>query len=295
MSHSRALRHRTLSGIRLLAILLMLAATPATLIVAAQEKLTAEQIVAKHLESIGSEKARQNAKSRIVFGTCTATFRGRRNGTLSGQAVLASENTRNLIGMSFESPDYPHEKMGYDGQRFRAGFVTPGTRTPLGSFLLNNEGVFKEGLVGGTLSSAWSLLNTAEKNAKIEYAGTEKINNLPAHKIRYTPRRGADLQVTLYFDADNFRHVRSLYERVVSPGLSGGVNASAGRRETRFRMVENFSEFKKEGGLTLPHKYELELFIDATNGTIIYNYLIGLQQFTFNQDIGAEFFNAEAS
>lgn len=295
MNYTRTLHRCASVSAQFLGVVIMLAIAATTLTVSAQNKITAEQVVAKHLESIGSDKARRDDKSRIIFGNCTAVFRGIRTGTLTGRTVLASEGNRSLIGISFESPDYPHEKIGYDGDKFRVGFITPGRRTALGTFLLNNDGIYKEGLVGGTLSSAWSLLDTTVRGAKLAYVGTEKLNNRPVHKVRYTPRRSFDLQVTLYFDAENFRHVRTLYERVVGANLGGGVDASAGLRETRFKLEENFSEFKKEGDLTLPHKYELELFIDGTNGTIAYNYLMNLERFSFNQEIGAEFFNAEAS
>lgn len=274
---------------------MMLMIAPAVSIISAQDRLTPDQIIARHLESIGSDEARRGTTSQIALGTCRATFRGRNSGVLDGRAVVASENNRNLIGIQFDSPAYPHEKVGFDGEQFRVGYIRPGVRSSLGSFFLIHDTIFKEGLVGGTLSSAWPLLNLSARGARLEYTGTERINNRQAHKLRYTPRRGSDLQITLYFDAENFRHVRTQYDRVVSSRIGGGVDGSARQRETRYKMVEDFSEFRTEGRLTLPHRYELELFIDTMNGTISHEYLFELSQFSFNQEIGAEFFNAEAS
>jgi hypothetical protein len=274
----------------------MLILSPFSSRVLGQDRMTPEQIIAGHLNSLGSSEARRAAGGRIIFGTCEARFRGPRLGTLDGQAVLASEGGRSLIGIQFQSPDYPHEKMGFDGEHFRVGYLTPGTRTALGSFLLSNNSVFKEGLVGGALSTAWPFLAASERVGRMEYAGTEQINNRRTHKIRYTPRRGSDLQITLFFDAENFRHLRTLYERTVAPSLGrGGIDAQAGRRETRYRLVENFSEFRTAGRLTLPHRYEIGLSIDATTGTLSYNYVMNLQRFNFGQEIAPEFFNAEAS
>lgn len=276
----------------LLALLTLSSLTP---IASGQERMTPEQIVARHLESIGSVQARQRAGGRLVFGTCNVTFRGPRVGTLTGRAVLASQNTRTLIAAEFGSPDYPHEKLGFDGQNFTAGYITPGVRTVLGGFLLSNNAIFKEGLVGGALSSAWPLSDIPARGAQLSYEGTERINDRRVHKLRYNIRRSSDMQITLYFDAENFRHMRTRYERVIAAGIGASVDASARLRETRYRMVENFSEFRAERGLALPHRYELELFIDSTNGTIAYNYVFNLSQFSFNQEIGPEFFNAEGS
>ena len=286
---------RTLSRKMIFSIMTLLAISPVVFNVSAQSRMTAEQVIAGHLNSIGAADARRASGGRIIFGTCNATLRGLRVGTLTGQAVLASENERSLIGIKFDSPDYPHEKMGFDGNAFRVGYAAPGRRTVLGSFLLSNETVFKDGLVGGTLSSAWPFLAASEGAGRMEYAGTEQIDDRRTHKIRYTPRRGSDLQITLFFDADNFRHLRTQYERSVAPGIGRNPDASAGLRETRYRMVENFSEYKTEGKLTLPHRYELGLFIDSTNGTVAYKYVLNLQRFAFGQEIGNEFFNAEAS
>lgn len=279
----------------LLAAILLVTVAP-LLTISAQEKMTVEQVVAKHLASIGTDDARRKATSYLILGSCRAIFRGQGRGLLEGRAVLASENTRNLLGIKFESPDYPHEKVGFDGTRFRVGYIRPGVRSTFGSFLLIHDTLFKEGLFGGTLSSAWPLLNLSTRNARVEYAGTDKIDNRQVQKLRYTPRKGSDLQIILYFDAMNFRHVRTQYERVVAPSIgAGGVDASAGRRETRYRLVEDFSDFRVKQQLTLPHKYALELFIDTTNGSSSQRYEFVFNQFSFNQEIGAEFFNAEAS
>ena len=295
MNSKSNLKRNLLMFARAALIAMILVAVAPLLKVEAQERITVEQVLARHLASIGTDEARQKTTSHLILGTCRAVFRGRGEGILEGRAVLASENTRNLLGIKFESPDYPHEKVGFDGTNFRVGYIRPGVRSTFGSFLLIHDTLFKEGLFGGTLSSAWPLLNLSTRSARLEYAGTDKIENRKVHKIRYTPRRGSDLQITLYFDAANFRHVRTQYERVVAPSIGGGVDATAGRRETRYRLVEDFSDFHTKQQLTLPQKYALELFIETTNGSVSQRYEFVFNQFSFNQEIGTEFFNAEAS
>jgi hypothetical protein len=72
--------------------------------------------------------------------------------------------------MSFYSPVYPREQFAFDGSRFMAAFVTPGVRSSLGSFLMIHDFIFKQGLMGGTLSSAWPLLDLSVAKAKLEYS-----------------------------------------------------------------------------------------------------------------------------
>jgi hypothetical protein len=251
----------------------------------ASETLKPEELVAKHLDALGTAEARAAVRSRTIVGTCRVTFRGRGAGTTEGVAVLASEGDRNLIGMRFATTDYPHEKMGYDGKNFTVSYLKPGVRSTLGDFLLQHEAVFKHGLVGGTLSSGWPLLTASASEMKLESGGLKKIDGQQLHAVRYLPRKGSELKITLFFDAKTFRHVRTLYERVVAANIGTSVDNSSDQRETRYQMVEEFSDFRPEGGLDLPHTYNLRLSIDAPNGTVIFNWAMNLQKFHFNHPI----------
>src|ERR1044071_43277 len=71
------------------------------------EKLKADDVVARHLESIGTAKARESVTTRIISGTSQVFFHTAPIGQAAGKAVLASEDSKNLIGMSFPSPVYP--------------------------------------------------------------------------------------------------------------------------------------------------------------------------------------------
>ncbi|HEX6126835.1 MAG TPA: hypothetical protein VFZ23_15790, partial [Pyrinomonadaceae bacterium] len=101
----------------------------------AVEKLTAEQLISKHLESIGSAEARSALQSVVAVGTSKATFHGRGGGVAEGITVIASKGNMFMIAMKFNTSDYPFEKMGFDGNDFTVGFVRPGVRSNLGSFL----------------------------------------------------------------------------------------------------------------------------------------------------------------
>jgi hypothetical protein len=261
---------------------------------AAIEKMKTEDLVARHLESIGPTKERASIKTRIIAGTSQVIFRTPPPGQATGRAVLASEGTKTLIGMSFPSPVYPREELGFNGNNFVAAYVTPGVRSSLGSFLMTHDLVFKQGLMGGTLSTAWPLLDLTTRRPRLEYAGTRKVDNRTLHELKYLSRGGSDLEIGLFFDQETFQHVRTEYERVIAASMGSRSYAGAEEREARYKMVEEFSEFKSEGGLTLPHTYKIKLTIDTQSGTFLADWTLHLTQFTFNERIDPTSFNIGA-
>ena len=59
-------------------------------------------------------------------------------------------------------------------------------------------------------------------------------------------------------------------------------------------MIEDFSLFKAEGGLNLPHIYAIKLSVDTVNGTFLAEWTIKLTNFDFNQKIDQSAFNVSA-
>jgi hypothetical protein len=287
-------RHRTKrAGIWFLIIVLALLfiAMPS---LSATDKMTAEELVARHLESIGTAKARASVTSRIIAGTSLVIFRTPPPGQATGRAVLASEGSRNLIGMSFPSPVYPREQLGYNGSSFMAAYVTPGVRSVLGNFLMTHSLVFKQGLMGGTLSTAWPLLDLTVRNPRLEYAGLKTVDNRRLHELKYLAHGGSDLQVSLFFDEATYQHVRTEYERVIAAPTGDRAYTNIEEREIRYKMVEEFSAFKNEAGLTLPHTYKIKLLVDSKGGTFLADWEITLTQFTFNERIDPSSFTIGA-
>lgn len=279
----------TLLGLAVLTPCLVDTSTPAT------DKLTTEEVVAKHLDSIGTAKARASVRTYVIAGNSLVIFRTPPPGQASGRAVLASEGLKSLIGMSFPSPVYPLEQLGFNGKRFIAAYTTAGVRSSLGSFLMTHDQIFKQGLMGGTLSTAWPLLDLTVRNPRLEYAGLKKVDGRTLHALRYVARGGSDLKIVLFFGETTFRHLRTEYERVIAASIGTRSSIDAKERETRYKMVEQFSDFKNEGGLNLPHTYKIELMVDAPGGTFLADWEINLTQFTFNEPIDPNSFNIAAS
>jgi hypothetical protein len=257
----------------------------------ATDKIKPEDLVAKHLESIGTAASRSSVTTRIIAGTSQVVFRTPPPGQATGRAVLASEGNKSLIGMSFQSPVYPREEFGFNGNSFIAAYVTPGVRSSLGGFLMTHDLIFKQGLMGGTLSSAWPLLDLSARSPQLEYAGTRKVEDRTLHELKYYARGGSDLQIRLFFDQENFRHVRTEYERVIPASTGTRAYGNVVEREIRYKMVEEFSDFKKEGELNLPHTYKIKLAVDSQNGTFLADWVINLTHFSFNEKIDPNSFS----
>ncbi len=259
--------------------------------ISAADKLTPEQVVAKHLDSIGTAQTRASVTSRIIAGNSLVNFRTPPPGQASGKAVLASAGLKSLIGMSFPSPIYPREQLGFNGKSFIAAYTTPGVRSSLGSFLMTHDLIFKQGLMGGTLSTAWPLLDLTTRNPRLEYAGLKKVDGRMMHELRYLARGGSDLHIVLFFEEETFRHVRTEYERVIAASIGTRSPIDAKDKEIRYKMVEEFSNFKDEGGLNLPHSYKIKLLVDQPEGTFLADWEINLTQFRFNEPIDPNSFN----
>ena len=60
------------------------------------------------------------------------------------------------------------------------------------------------------------------------------------------------------------------------------------------KMIEEFSLFKPEAGLNLPHIYTIKLSVDTINGTFLAEWTIKLTNFEFSQKIDPAAFNVSA-
>jgi len=250
------------------------------------DKLSTEELVAKHLASIGSKEDIAASRTRIATGATQARLRLTNTPVeLSGPAQIASDGDKFLLAMIFPANNYPYEKISFDGENLVIGVLTQGGRSVLGNFLSSQPSLLKHGLIGGVLSSAWPLFNLDHRDAKVSYAGMDKINGKPVHKLKYTPRNAGDLNINLYFDTNTFQHVRSQYDYVVSARQGAVAETSVSQHDNRFKLIEEFSDFQPTGKLLLPHTYAIELIVELPNRTQTLEWTISLQQFSFNEPI----------
>jgi hypothetical protein len=261
------------------------------------EKMKPEEVVARHLAAIGKPEDLTAAKTRIMTGQDNARLKlANTLREVGGPAQFASDGDKVLLAMVFNSSNYPYEKVAYDGQKLTVAGLPTGGRSPLANFLMTQEVIFKHGLIGGVLSSAWPLMNLNPEKAKLSYAGTDKINGRAVHELKYVPKKG-DLKISLYFDAETFQHVRSEYQYTISArmgarpssSVTGPSTDTGSQTMSRYKLTEDFSDFQIAGKLTLPRVYKIQLVVEAQGQTL--EYTIAFSQFVFDQPIEPDVFN----
>lgn len=258
------------------------------------QKMKPEDVVAKHLDSIGTAEARAGVKTRMGVGEAVVTFVSQKNQSAQGRIVMASAGEKNFIGLSLNATDYPGEKFSYDGSKAKVATVIDGKRSFFGNFVDSNELILKESLMGGTLASSWALANLDTRKAKLSFDGTKKINGKEHYVLGYSPKGGGDLDISLYFDKDTFRHVRTEYKRTSSAPIGRNIDDSARQNESRIKVTEDYSDFKDVKGLTLPHSYKLVYLATGANGTLEVEWAYNLSEFALNRPLDDKTFDADA-
>jgi hypothetical protein len=286
-------RHDYVCRFLLLLLLTGLSATFGPIVVRGQ-KLKPDELVAKHLEAIGPAETRQSIKSRVITGTSVVTFKDPGTGQVGGRAVLAGEDQKILLAMVFDnSPNYAQEQFAFDGSDVTVSYVRPGVRSPLADFILTYKNLLKQGLIGGSLSQAWSLLDVAGRKAKLEVSGTKKIGEREAYQVKFTPSGGSDVRISIFLDAETFQHVRTEYNRSVVAPIGSSPETSARQSETRYKMVEEFSDFRKAGGLTLPYQYKILFEVNSPRGAFKADWEMALTEFGYNQRLDPASFKVD--
>jgi hypothetical protein len=220
----------------------------------------ADELVAKHLDSIASPEIRAGLKTRAVQGPVHFAILIGGAGTLTGKAFLVSEGNKLQLMIKLPSTDYNGEQFVFNGEKNKIGLSTSRqSRSDLGTFVFDRNEILREGLLGGTLSTAWPLLNLNERQAKLNFHGLKKIDGQKLYELLYHPHKSTDLEIKLYFDPQTYRHVETIYTYVVPTAMTGGGPAAvASQQASRYQLLEKFSDFKTVDGVTLPTRDDIQ-------------------------------------
>jgi hypothetical protein len=158
-------------------------------VLAQNQNLTVEKVLAEHLRSIGTPEAITETKSRAFVGTTSVNFIQGGHGSMNGTSMLVSEGNKLGIVLKYGDINYPQEYFAFDGKDVSVGYISPGQRSPVADFLFRYNGLIKEGLMGGVLSGAWPLLDFKQKNVDLKYRETT-VEGRRLHEIEYQPKQG---------------------------------------------------------------------------------------------------------
>lgn len=268
--------------------------------------LTAEQVVAAHLNSIGPKEVLASVKNRGISGQSLVSFIQGGVGKMSGQALVVSAGPNLALILKYGGAEYPGEYLAYDGMDVTIGTIKPGQRSPFGEFVFRYKQIMKEGLLGGVWSFGWPLLNLDPKKATLKY-DTAKIGGKELHQIEYIPKRGMnDIKVKLYFEPETFRHVRTEYrlkvrgEQALQQGMTvsrNGATRDAGIldvvEDSNYLLIETFDNFKEVDKMTLPLRYTIEYSHEGQGSSFLANWTIQADKFIHNGQISGAMFIAQ--
>jgi hypothetical protein len=259
---------------------------------AQEKKVNLEELISHHLDSIGSAQARAAAKNRVVSGSVKLISRVGTASNIDGQAAVASSGQKIRYSMRFSSPQYTGEQLGYDGTKVLTGHLPSGRRSPLSLYLEQQNLPLRDGLLGGTLSTGWALLRIEQLKPKLDYKGLKKIDNRQLHEVTYRPDKGStDLKISLFFDPATFQHVRTDYEFKVPARLGAGPNDSTRLQEDYYKLVEDFDDFQTIDALMIPRKYRLQLQVQTSSGSNLFDWNIAIEQVLHNQALDEQIFS----
>lgn len=254
------------------------------------DKMTAEEVVAKHLAALGTPEARGAVKSIVSVGPVVSTLKVGGAGTLDGRVVMASTGNHNLIGIDYGQPNYTSESMAFDGKNLTWAEISPGFYSQIVLFMKRSEMPMREGTMGGVLSTAWPLLDVAGGKVKLKYNGTKKVDGRECHVLRFEGKNSGGLVTSLFFDAETFRHVRTEYERRQAQAMPTTAGQTQTQGDSVTKLTEKFSDFSEEKGLMLPHTYSMEFALESLNKRYLQTWEIKLGDFVFNKQMAdAEF------
>ncbi len=255
-------------------------------------KMKPEEIIAKHLESIGTSDAIAAVKTRLFQGKSQARkINSAIDTNVIGKGYLVSSGEKLVLQMNFETmtaADYSREHIGYDGKGFNIPFVTESKRSALGDFVNSYKEIVKQGLFGGVLTSNWALLDAKKRFSKFEYKGTEKIGEMETHVLRCVLRDGSGLTIKMFFDTQTFRHVRTIYYQETQPLTT--ITEEGRVSGLRYKLIEDFSNHKPISGLTLPTSYRLDYTLESPSRLNQYEWKIDISRFEFNGEVKPELF-----
>src|SRR5215213_5155443 len=102
------------------------------------QKMKAEDVLAKHLDSIGTAEVRASVRNQMAVGDVVFKFISSKSQPAEGRVVMVSEGVKYFFGMNLNAADYPTERLVFDGKKSKAAFTLTNRRSILGDFVTAN-------------------------------------------------------------------------------------------------------------------------------------------------------------
>jgi hypothetical protein len=265
------------NSIRLLPLFLLIILASASITAA---ELSVEEIISKHLASIGTKEKRDEIKTQMATGMSEFASKLPPKRT-TGKGAIVSEAGELLFITSFASNEYPLERIGY----FKGS-----VNIPLGAFVADHSSLLSEGLFAGVISSSWNLCDPQVRRGTFETAGTKKIDGHKVYALNYFPKtNSSEFSVKMFFDAETFQHVRTEYRHAMS-GKEATFGKLGNQSGVILTLTEEFGNFKTIDEITMPYSYKIKYMTDSNSGTAEWDWGFNVGQYVYNQKLKEDFF-----
>jgi hypothetical protein len=284
---------RSANWVRIVLFFVSVAVFPLSL--AKDKKLTPEELIAQHLQSIGSPDLLAKIQSRSFVGATSVRFQQGAIGELSGQCQFASDGRKLGIILRYGGQDYRGEHFAFDGKDVTIGRFIPGKVSVLAEFVNRFGDIMKEGLLGGVLSIAWPLRNLEDTKSRVKYSEA-KLAGRPMHTLEYRAKGGLrDFKIVLFFEPETFHHVRTEYRLHIAAAMGGGPATSIGIEtpDSYYVLSEEFADFKEVDGMTLPQRYTIGFSSEGQTRTFLAYWTLEAEQWVHNRQVDPGIFRAD--
>jgi hypothetical protein len=231
-----------------------------------KQAVTLDQLLSKHVASVGTAQALAAVRGRGVEASTRFTIRQGGSGGGEGSAKFGSAGAKTRFNLRIQSSNYGGEDFVCDGNKVQVARLVSGNTALLGAFFYDKQFLLKEGIFGGVLSTAWPMLQPKAVAPKLKYSGLKKIDGRELLEVRYEPKEFyPGLDVRLYFDPETFHHVLTVYEWHVRSDLGGDAVGGRGRsvandsEQAVETLRESFSDFRSADGVIVPAHWTVEL------------------------------------
>jgi hypothetical protein len=290
------------------ALLLVLAGCGAVM----AQKMPADEIIAKHLASIGKSDLIAESKNLMAVGASNFEVLLPSTARAQGRAVFSADGHDMALFSTFNMSDYKQERIGLFGNKVDIGFIIPGRRSMLGTILWTYNKVLDNRIFGGSIFSTWAFLGPKENWGKLETEGKKKVGDREVWVVNYTPKGGLSggSYIKLYFDTETFHHVRTVcYQKETETGFSNpqtmrgtpsadsfkGVSPSgpwgSEMANNGTTLIEDFEDVRSDLGLMLPHKYTILAVANVASGTAQQKWQFNIEEYRLIKEYPAGWFS----
>ena len=263
--------------------------------VAADSDKKAEDLVAQHLDSIAPAEARAGIKSLAVQGTLRFKVLTGGGGETSGTWQRLSEQRMSKFVMKFGDNKWWGEQFVFDGDKVSFAAANLSHQwSDFGAFVASEDGIVKEGLLGGELGAAWALQSIDHSRIRLDYIGRKKIDGRELDALDYVSKGTGDLRVKLYFEPETHHHVMTIYSVQRTPIIGHDPVSNARQQQVIYSLEERFGDFQTDQGITLPRQYALRFSEELQTGkTNVYDWTMAADKVIENPSIDPANFRAK--